>query len=389
MTPLQEIVELSRRYGEGTDWVIAGGGNTSIKDGESMWVKASGTMLEGIDESGFVRMDRRALAALWEKPYPTDPEQRERQALADLLASRGDGETTARPSVETLMHALFPHRIVCHTHPTRVNGITCARDGREATRSLLGVDAAWIPTINPGYTLAQELRNRIEAWRGSHEGRWPAALVMQNHGLVVAGETAEEVHAANRRIHRIVAAAIRRTPTLAPEERDTPPLRELAGAVTEGYREAEKRYETPTLQSTAFSNPELLRRAESRSSFAPLLGALTPDHIVYSGHRPCFVPLTDPHAPAPSIRDAVTRAVRHYRSREGSAPKIIVVRGRGAVAVATTEKRSTYARLLFSDALKIACYAESFGGAAPMPDDQVEFIRNWEVERFRERRSAT
>ncbi|MCG8479074.1 MAG: class II aldolase/adducin family protein [Spirochaetales bacterium] len=391
MTPLQEIVDLSRRYGEGTDWVIAGGGNTSVKDGESMWIKASGTTLEGIDESGFVHMDRRALAALWERPYPADPDRREQRALADLLASRGDGDATARPSVETLMHALFPHRIVCHTHPARVNGITCARDGREATRSLLGSDTAWMPTVNPGYTLAQELRDRIEAWRTAHEGRWPAAVVMQNHGLVVAGETAEEVHAANRRIHRIVTTATRRTPTLAPEERDTPPLRELAEAVTEGYREAETGYGNPSpmLQSTAFTNPELLRRAGSRSSFAPLLGALTPDHIVYSGHRPCFVPLTAPQAPAPSIRKAVVDAVRQFRSREGALPKIIVVQGRGAVAVTTTEKRSTYARLLFLDALKIACYAESFGGVAPMPEDQVEFIRNWEVERFRERRSTT
>jgi|GEM_PF-5134084 len=42
LSELDEIVALSREYGVGHDWVIAGGGNTSIKTSEWMWVKASG-----------------------------------------------------------------------------------------------------------------------------------------------------------------------------------------------------------------------------------------------------------------------------------------------------------------------------------------------------------
>ncbi len=391
MTPLQEIVEISRRYGEGTDWVIAGGGNTSIKDGETMWIKASGTTLAGIDESRFVSMDRRALNALWEKSYPADPDRREEQALADLMACRTDREATVRPSVETLMHALFPHRIVCHTHPTVINGVTCANAGEAETERLFGTFAVWIPTVNPGYTLAMEIRDRVRAWQASHEGAWPTALVMQNHGLVVAGETPQAVHDVNRRMYETVAAAIRSEAHLSPEERDTPRLRRLGEAVVAAYQEVESMYGTASASPTAaaFFNPELERRSASREDFAPIATSPTPDHIVYAGHRPCFVSSPEVASSPSVLARAVIAEIGRFRSREGALPKVVVVQGLGAVAIAATAKKSAVARLLFLDALKIACYAESFGGVKVMPEDQIDFIRNWEVERFRERQTST
>jgi len=71
------------------------------------------------------------------------------------------------------MHALFPHRLVVHTHPTLVNGITCAVDGEQTVRRLFGEDAVWIPTVDPGYTLAREMDRLITAWRSAHDDAWP------------------------------------------------------------------------------------------------------------------------------------------------------------------------------------------------------------------------
>ncbi len=52
---LGDIIELSRFYGRGSDFVIAGGGNTSVKDRERMAIKASGFALRDIGDSGFRR----------------------------------------------------------------------------------------------------------------------------------------------------------------------------------------------------------------------------------------------------------------------------------------------------------------------------------------------
>ncbi len=107
MPDLDALVALSRLYGSDSEWVLAGGGNTSVKIGETLYVKASGTSLGTIDETGFCAIDRSRLDAMWSASYPEETDAREAAALADLMAARVPGETK-RPSVETLMHGLSP-----------------------------------------------------------------------------------------------------------------------------------------------------------------------------------------------------------------------------------------------------------------------------------------
>jgi len=55
----------------------------------------------------------------------------------------------------------------------------------------------------------------------------------------------------------------------------------------------------------------------------------------------------------------------------------------GIFAAAATEKAANIALDLFRDSVKVAIYAESFGGPLFMTADKIDFINNWEVERFR------
>ena len=55
----------------------------------------------------------------------------------------------------------------------------------------------------------------------------------------------------------------------------------------------------------------------------------------------------------------------------------------GVFALGDGENSSHIAMLFFLDALKVAVYAESFGGYKFMDKGQIDFIKNWEVEKFR------
>ncbi|MFW5827616.1 MAG: class II aldolase/adducin family protein [Alkalispirochaeta sp.] len=395
MNAVDEIVALSHRYGEGYDWVIAGGGNTSVKDTHTMWVKSSGTTLASITADQFVAMDLARLGEIWNTPYPAEADARERKALEDLMAARvdedGSGAAGIRPSVETLMHALFPQRFVVHTHPTMLNGITCARRGEATVRELFGDSALWVPTIDPGYTLAQDMKRRVDQWLTDHDGGWPQIVIMQNHGLVVAADTIEEIDAIHNTVTEKVRAAMDRVPEMTPEERDTDRLREpaeaVARALAELYAAHGSALEVPAV--TAFTNPELQRRAASPEAMEPISSAFSPDHIVYSGHRPCYVDLPEGTNSPQVLQSEVLHAVHDYFHDEECSPKIVVIRGRAAVAVTPTERKTEIARLLFLNALQIAAYAENFGGSQFMPEDQIDFVRGWEVEKFRERYSTT
>ena len=57
--------------------MIAGGGNTSVKDDRSLVIKSSGAALSDITEQGFVELSRSAVRAILTRAYSDDPFKRE------------------------------------------------------------------------------------------------------------------------------------------------------------------------------------------------------------------------------------------------------------------------------------------------------------------------
>ena len=162
---LTQLIEISRFYGEGTDFVISGGGNTSVKDAERMAIKASGAALRGITEAGFVELARKPVRAILGRSYPEEPFAREARIKADLLASRTNPESGGRPSVEASLHESIEYRYVVHTHPFLVNALTSARDGEKQAARLFGDEALYLRYCDPGYTLAVHLHEALEGYR--------------------------------------------------------------------------------------------------------------------------------------------------------------------------------------------------------------------------------
>ena len=176
---LDIIKSISHKYGSDSRYVLAGGGNTSFKDEEYLYIKGSGTSLSAITSDGFVKMSRESLAKIWEKAYSPEQEKREAQVLSDMMASRCQGEEGKRPSVETLLHNLFTQPYVLHVHPAVVNGLTCSQEGKAAMERLFP-DAIWVEETEPGYTLAVKCRKKIKrtssSWRNVCEW-WRSYLI--------------------------------------------------------------------------------------------------------------------------------------------------------------------------------------------------------------------
>jgi len=370
---MDDLVYLSRRYGSNPDWVLAGGGNTSFKDESTLYVKASGFPLATIGPEGFARMDRSALAKIWKAEYPEAEREREAAALADLMAARVEGEDK-RPSVETLMHELFPYPLVVHTHPSLVNGITCAHDGEQAAKRLFGSRLLWVPAIEPGYILAREMQ-RTAREHEERTGTFPKLVLLQNHGLVIAGENAAEIDAMHQEVERLIRRSLVREPDMSAVEGDPASRNRWTAALETAFD-----HEVAIVFE---ANAELVRRLESAEAFAPLSSAFSPDHIVYAGSAPILVGPT-PMNSAAGLRSLITS----YERDHGSQPRIVAVEGLGVFAVAETTEACATAIALFNDEVKIAAYAESFGGARPLDEFLVTFIEGWEVEHYRKKISA-
>ena len=179
---MKKLVEFSRKYGSDPELVLAGGGNTSMKENGVLYVKGSGCSLSTIKEENFVAMDLEKLLEILKKDYPASDKEREAMFLADVSAAKLPGEEQKRPSVEALLHALFRQRYVLHLHPALVNGLTCGADGKRIAQKLFP-KAIWVDACRPGYTLAKLLSDRISPETDT--------VLLQNHGVFYASETPE------------------------------------------------------------------------------------------------------------------------------------------------------------------------------------------------------
>ncbi len=375
---LDSIVTLSRRYGADPEYVIAGGGNTSYKDADTLYIKGSGTSLADIQAEGFVKMDRKRLSAIWGKQYPVDAEERERLVLADLMAARQKGEEHKRPSVETLLHDMLPTTYVVHTHPSLVNGITCSRQGSQAAQRLFGPQVLWIPATNPGFILSRVVKEALERHKQKYGVDKPI-IFLQNHGVFVGADTVQGIDETYNMIMDTIKKEIRRRPDIsevqeryADSEQIAEELRRLAGETS------------PNPAVRFYRDREIGARTASREAFYPVSSAFSPDHIVYAGSDPLFVEIHGGEDQNQAIRTAWAGAVK----KTGRPPKIVALQGLGIFGVGSNEKAARLAVELFVDCAKVACYTESFGGPQFMPSDQIDFINNWEVERYRSQVSA-
>ena len=70
---IKELIEISKYYGSNKEYVIAGGGNTSFKDEETIWIKASGQSLAELTEEGLVALNREKLHVISSNIYSDDP----------------------------------------------------------------------------------------------------------------------------------------------------------------------------------------------------------------------------------------------------------------------------------------------------------------------------
>ena len=390
---LEKLSEISRYYGGNPEYVIAGGGNTSYKDNEFLYVKASGTSLAQAKPEDFVKMNRQGLAAIWVKDYPIDPKDREAAVLADMMTSRCTGEELKRPSVETLLHDLLPFAFVVHLHPALVNGLTCSRNGESAAAELFP-EALWIPSINPGFILARVVKETLDKTRTTNNGtgiqQSQLIIFLQNHGIFAAANTTEEIQTIYKKIMETLGKRIKKHPDFGEEVDSFGNSQTLEKEILELARKAQSNSEWFI---RFVRNNQIKAFTANEEAFRSVSSAFTPDHIVYSGSNPLFI------SDVSSLESVFKAHIEKTAGIQGiqgipkipgihkipRIPKILAVKSLGIFGLANSEKAVKNALDLFQDTQKVAVYSDSFGGKCFMTEDQIRFINNWEVERYRSR----
>jgi rhamnose utilization protein RhaD (predicted bifunctional aldolase and dehydrogenase)/NAD(P)-dependent dehydrogenase (short-subunit alcohol dehydrogenase family) len=369
MKEIQQLIEISQFYGRDSRFVIAGGGNTSYKNAEKIWVKASGSSLAAITEDGFAVLDRAKLNLMSDKVYSANAAEREEQVkndLADATITKGK-----RPSVETSMHNVIDFAFVVHMHPTLVNGLMCANNAQADLQKLFGAKALYIEYTDPGYVLFKKVEDAIKAFR-AEDGAEPAVIWLQNHGIFVAANSIEEVKVLYTKVLDTLEKAVKFP--VPSEERATCSCTEQ---ILPGIRMILSKEGLKTLKVR--KNALIKHFYDTEEAQAKIAKPFTPDAIVYCKSN--YISLNDEEPEA--VLAEAAKQIPAFTDKFGYQPKVILIKGIGLVAVGDNAAQCDIILDVFEDAMKIAYYSESFGGAHPMTQAQIDFIDNWEVENYR------
>ena len=237
----------------GTDRLLvqAAGGNVSWKSGGTLWIKASGSWLASAERKEiFVPVDKHVLdAAIANSDYDVAP--------------RVQIENPLRPSIETLLHAVMPHKLVLHLHPVEAVAHLIRQDCESSLRSALNDVITWgfVGYHKPGAELAKavhhELLNNPDI----------QVVLLKNHGVIVGAENIEKID----KILQLLIRSLCVEPTLNKADVHNHPQIALDTLDRTPYRICPN----PKLHALAF-DAELYRRLNTS-------WAICPDHVVFLG----------------------------------------------------------------------------------------------------------
>ncbi len=250
--------------------VQAASGNTSIKLGGKLWIKASGKWLADANwDEIFVPVDRNTLKACQGK---------------------------LSPSIETAMHVVLPHQVVIHVHSVNAISFAVRQDGRaQVAERLSGLRWAWVPYVPSGQPLAREIHRS----RQCSQNEAPDVFLLANHGLVVAADDCDSAD--------VLLAEVERRLEVSPRFAPPPDRTLLAGMARGSGFHAPAESEVHSLATDDFSCSVLAG------------GTIYPCHGLFLG------PATAVCEPFEPLSHAVERYERQY----GTRPSNIAVRGEG------------------------------------------------------------
>jgi rhamnose utilization protein RhaD (predicted bifunctional aldolase and dehydrogenase) len=313
--------------------VQGAGGNVSWKDENVLWVKASGTWLADAElKEIFVPVNLPLLqTALNNQDFTVEPEV---TVDSDL-----------RPSIETLLHALMPQKVVVHLHAVEILAHLVQVNAKEKIKCLVGDAVKWIYVdySKPGADLARSVSIQLTS-------RSDADVVfMGNHGLVIGGNDVDDITSTLRTLISIMQTKFSKS-LIA-----TSPSRYESDFLARNY----VAFEDKEVSQIA-NNEELMRRLRQE-------WALYPDHVVFLGAEPAILEINFKFSDLEKIA--------------GDDPPFIFACGNGVYQkVNATAAQISQLRCYYDVIIR----QSSTNRLVSLSGQQVSELLDWDAEKFRQ-----
>ncbi len=240
----EKLIALSHALGRAErQLAILGEGNTSARlEGGTFLVKASGSTLGTLNESGLVECRSEPLLAMLDRDDLSD------QQIEDALFASRVNADAKKPSVEALFHAYLLSlpgvQYVGHTHPVSVNGILCTKHAAAFAKRrsfpdevvCCGAESVLVPYTDPGLSLSQAIRRKVTKFV-EKRGVVPRVVLLENHGIITFGVSPEAVKAAMFMADKAARVFLHAAALGGPQFLSAKDVDRIANRIDEHYRQ--------------------------------------------------------------------------------------------------------------------------------------------------------
>jgi rhamnose utilization protein RhaD (predicted bifunctional aldolase and dehydrogenase)/NAD(P)-dependent dehydrogenase (short-subunit alcohol dehydrogenase family) len=390
----------TRLLGRDPKLVLHGGGNTSLKarardltgdEIDVLYVKGSGADMGMIEPAGMPAVRLAPLLALRTRKSLSDTDfaRVQRGYLLDPLAPA--------PSIELLLHAFMPARVIDHTHATAVLSLIDQAEARALCREVYGERLGFVPYVRPGFGLAKAAAEAFDA-NPKIEG-----LILDKHGIFSFGASAREAYERMIEFASLAEARLRKgrksvfAPAALPQSiaalQEVAPVLRGAASERDAFGEGAHRrlvldFRTSDAILAFVNGKDVARYARA--------GLLTPDHVIRVKPWPLILPATEAgrlDAFNAAAAGAARQFVSDYKSyfaqnaaripgaaMHDSLPRLALVPGLGLFGLGESAREAAIAADIGEAFVQGVTGAEAIGRFTSLADADLFDCEYWSVE---------
>lgn len=324
---LIKLEAMSKYSGERFDLVQAGGGNSSVKVGDWMFIKASGYNLTNVCvNSGYVVIDNSQLK--------TDIRN---QKTKDVIHYNVLGKK--RGSIETYMHSILK-KYTLHLHPIQVNRILVSKEAEKIIQQIYP-NSLVIDYLTPGIKISNEIN---KGYRNEN------VIFLINHGLII---TCDDYDGVNTHLNNVLDAFEIYQGVDFEEYKFTNVISKEINTMF-NINNVSYLCEDRIIRSYLINKRELFKE---RVTF--------PDELIYCGVEIMF--------------GFETWIIEDFKSKYGESPKIIVFNDTVYITSHSINKCKEIEEVLKSKLMILdSDYKKNY-----LSVDEICFLNNWDAEKYR------
>ena len=365
-------VYTSNLLGSSEDLVLHGGGNTSVKtivdDEEILFVKGSGWDLVDIKAEGFAPVKMSALLEMARLEKLSDQEMVNGQKSAMI------DKTAPNPSVEAILHALIPYKIVDHTHADAIVTISNSKTGIDNIKKLFP-NFLIVPYVMPGFILAHTIYTMTK------DLEWSSidGIILHNHGIFTFDDDAKKSY--DKMINAVTMAEnfleehslLNIKSSYKNTECDMSKITKVISEL-KGYDTSLNINQTPLALHYASQNN--LNEMASR-------GVLTPEHIIRTKRVPLIMQDTNLEDALTKYQEKYEEYFHKYANDEimlNPTPNYMIIKDIAVISFGKNKKEAAIVNDIVMHTMKAVLRADKLGGYQSISEKDSFEMEYWELE---------